>query len=323
MRLTFHSKRCFSTATFRSQLRSLFSTHSEHDDLLRKAFTEQVNLIDGRQGPSTYWAENADWVVDKLSTLPLVGHRLGSKSIPSSIPDLTVLEVASGTGMISRRIAKKFSNAKVNAVDFTQAMLVRNQQLAKEEGLSDRIQSKLGSVYELPYPNESFDIVIGRWFLHHLLDIPSAIEEIYRVVRKGGFFVNIDVAPPEDKTVANRMDEIEKLRDPSHVAFPSRTYLDSILTNLNFTIIQRDQAMDRREVEKWANMARTTQKSKEKILAAFENELTSPGNPKFISGFEPFRDPATSNVCFTFQCVYTAAQKLHHEKELIKEKKKE
>jgi len=272
-------------------------------------------MIDGRQGPSPYWAENADWVVEKLSTLPLVGHRLGSRSMPASLPDLTVLEVASGTGMISRRVAKKFSNAKVNAVDFTQAMLVRNQELAKEEGLSDRIQSKLGSVYALPYPNDSFDIVIGRWFLHHLLDVPSAIEEIYRVVRKGGFFINVDIAPPEDTSAANRMNELEKLRDPSHIAFPARTYLDNILTNSNFTIIQRDQSMDKREVEKWTSMARTTKDAKDKIYKAFENELASPGDPNFISGFEPYRDPTTSNVCFTFQCVYTAAQKLYHEKD--------
>jgi len=287
-----------------------FSTHTDHNDLVQKSFTNQVSMIDGKQGPSPYWAENADWVVHKFSTLPFVGHRLGSKSVAQSIPGLTVLEVACGTGMLSRRIAKKFPLAQVSAIDFTQAMLVKGQELAKEEGIFDRINYKLGNVYELPFPNETFDVCLGRWFLHHLLDPGSAIEEIHRILKKGGFFINVDIVPPEDKTVANRMNELEKLRDPSHVSFLSRTTLDSILQQFQYSIIERTQSMDLREVSQWTNMARTTDEAKKKIIESFEKELSSPGDPNLVSGFEPYRKELSPSISFTFQCVYTAAQKL-------------
>ncbi len=43
----------------------------------------------------------------------------------------------------------------------------------------------MGDVHKMPFPDQSFDVVVGRSILHHL-DLPLAYKEILRVLRPGG-----------------------------------------------------------------------------------------------------------------------------------------
>ena len=55
----------------------------------------------------------------------------------------------------------------------------------------------LGIVEELPYPANYFDVVTGIGVMHHFLDGPAAMHEVWRVLREGGtFIVNPYIATP-------------------------------------------------------------------------------------------------------------------------------
>ena len=47
----------------------------------------------------------------------------------------------------------------------------------------------LGIVEELPYPANYFDVVTGIGVMHHFLDGPAAMLEVWRVLREGGLFI--------------------------------------------------------------------------------------------------------------------------------------
>ncbi|MDD3776139.1 MAG: class I SAM-dependent methyltransferase [Actinomycetota bacterium] len=121
-----------------------------------------------------------------------------------------VLDVACGPGMMSLAIAK---HAKaVTGIDKVPAMIERAQQLQSEQGI-ENIDWAVGDMYNLPYPDNSFDVVITRYSFHHLLYPLKGMVEMKRVCKNGGRVSIIDVAPlPESQKGYN---QVEKLRDPS------------------------------------------------------------------------------------------------------------
>jgi ubiquinone/menaquinone biosynthesis C-methylase UbiE len=90
-----------------------------------------------------------------------------------------VLEVGCGTGLILRRLAQHADTAW--GVDVSPGML----RVAKQRGLS----VVLGSVTDLPFADESFDLVCSFKVLAHIPDIGKALAEIARVTRPGGQMV--------------------------------------------------------------------------------------------------------------------------------------
>ena len=63
---------------------------------------------------------------------------------------------------------------------------------------------------ELPFPSASFDLVASRLAFHHFTDTEAALAEVARVTR--------DAVLLEDLLLVDeRVEEAEKLRDPSHV----------------------------------------------------------------------------------------------------------
>lgn len=90
-----------------------------------------------------------------------------------------VLEAGCGTGLILGRLAQHADSAW--GVDLSPGMV----KLAKQRGL----RVVLGSVTDLPFADESFDLVCSFKVLAHVPDIGRALAEIARVTRPGGQMV--------------------------------------------------------------------------------------------------------------------------------------
>lgn len=123
----------------------------------------------------------------------------------------SVLDVACGPGLVACEFAKVAE--RVVGLDVTPAMLnvARNRQ--QELGLNN-IEWKIGDALQLPFDEESFDIVVTRYSFHHLLDPSLAIKELMRVCKAGGTVLIADVCMPAEKSA--NYDRLELLRDPSH-----------------------------------------------------------------------------------------------------------
>lgn len=90
-----------------------------------------------------------------------------------------VLEVGCGTGLILSRLAQHADSAW--GVDLSPAML----RVAKQRGLS----VVRGSATDIPFADESFDMVCSFKVLAHVPDIGQALREIARVTKPGGQMV--------------------------------------------------------------------------------------------------------------------------------------
>jgi ubiquinone/menaquinone biosynthesis C-methylase UbiE len=98
-----------------------------------------------------------------------------------------VLDVGCGSGVVTRAIARRVGERGLAVgLDPSPALLAVARELARDAGLSDRIEFREGSALRLPFRDASFDAVMCVTVLSHVPDGESALPELVRVLRPGG-----------------------------------------------------------------------------------------------------------------------------------------
>lgn len=104
---------------------------------------------------------------------------------------ITCMDLCCGTGDISLRITELENAREIYSVDFSEKML----NIAKNR-LTDIPKAKqdIGDATNLKnFSNSSFDVVTIGFGLRNVDNIEKAIGEIYRILKPGGLFINLDV----------------------------------------------------------------------------------------------------------------------------------
>lgn len=105
-------------------------------------------------------------------------------------PGSTVADIGTGTGYLAKKLAD--TAGIVNATDISPAMLeVARKDLTQKELKTIRLIE--GDAHDLPFDDNSQDMVFANLLLHHLLEPPLAVKEIYRTLKPGGCLVISDI----------------------------------------------------------------------------------------------------------------------------------
>src|SRR5262245_62890768 len=112
--------------------------------------------------------------------------------LPHLRPDMSLLDVGCGPGSITRGLAERLAPGQVVGLDLSKDALDGARRDAAERGLTN-VQYEEGSVYQLRFADASFDIVYAHQVLQHLRERGSALREMLRVTRPGGFVAVRDV----------------------------------------------------------------------------------------------------------------------------------
>jgi ubiquinone/menaquinone biosynthesis C-methylase UbiE len=99
--------------------------------------------------------------------------------------DIDILDCGCGPGTITIGLAQVVSTGRVTGMDMEDAQIARARELAAERKLTN-IHFRAGNIYELPFPDASFDIVFAHAVFEHLSEPLKALSEIYRVLKVGG-----------------------------------------------------------------------------------------------------------------------------------------
>lgn len=116
-------------------------------------------------------------------------------------PDTKILEVACNMGTTLMQIAQQYG-AHVTGLDLDEAALDHARHNIQAQHLEDQITLVQGSAFALPFPDESFDIVINEAMLTMLVgdQKDKALAEYARVLKPGGILLTQDVCVyPEDE----------------------------------------------------------------------------------------------------------------------------
>ena len=95
----------------------------------------------------------------------------------------TVLELATGTGMIAKNIVN--AAAHIEATDASAEMIAE----AKRDNHSTKLHFSVQDMFRLPYTEESFDVVIVSNALHIVPQPEKALAEIHRVLKDDGVLI--------------------------------------------------------------------------------------------------------------------------------------
>ncbi len=106
-------------------------------------------------------------------------------------PTDRVLDVGCGSGSMSRLIARSFPGAEVVGVDVRQQYLDFATARAAAEGIKN-LTFRHGDVFALPFADASFDVVWAKYLLQWLKEPKSALAELKRVTKPGGYVVSCD-----------------------------------------------------------------------------------------------------------------------------------
>ena len=95
----------------------------------------------------------------------------------------TVLEIATGTGLIAKHIVN--AAAHIEATDASPEMIAE----AKRDNRSAKLHFSVQDMFRLPYANQSFDVVIVSNALHIVPQPEKALQEIKRVLKDDGTLI--------------------------------------------------------------------------------------------------------------------------------------
>lgn len=101
-----------------------------------------------------------------------------------------ILELGCGNGVlwqVNKQAVKE--NWDITLSDFSEGML----QDSKQNISIEKIKYEIIDIQDIPYEDESFDIIIARHMLYHVPDIDKALSEVKRVLKPNGkFYVSIN-----------------------------------------------------------------------------------------------------------------------------------
>ena len=105
--------------------------------------------------------------------------------LPHVKPGLSVLDAGCGPGTITQGLAEIAAPGKVIGCDLEPGMVERASELAEGKGL-DNLSFQVGNILDLPFDDNTFDVVMSCAVTEHLSDPVKAMSELGRVAKKGG-----------------------------------------------------------------------------------------------------------------------------------------
>jgi SAM-dependent methyltransferase len=148
--------------------------------------------------------ENTRALVKVYTTPDVIEQRRATREILALEPGEHVLDVGSGPGFLADEMAREVgAGGRVVGVDPSESMLaLARRQTAAAEFLP-------GGALELPFADDSFDVVVSTQVLEYVEDVATALAEARRVLRPGGRVLVVDT---DWDSIVWRTADLERMR---------------------------------------------------------------------------------------------------------------
>ena len=142
-------------------------------------------------------ADNYDLMNDMMS---LGIHRLWKRyaiNMATLKPGERVLDLAGGTGDLTRLMAPIVGErGHITLADINAAMLNNGRSRLLDKGVSGNVDFAQVDAEQLPFPDNSFDLVTMAFGLRNVTNKQRALDSLYRVIRPGGRLLVLEFSRP-------------------------------------------------------------------------------------------------------------------------------
>jgi ubiquinone/menaquinone biosynthesis C-methylase UbiE len=163
----------------------------------KTALFDQCRKPTGRMGRFTLWRMNwshsrlTDWGLAKISIEP---HG-------------TILDVGCGGGRTVSKLAAIATQGQVCGIDYSDESVAVSQKTNARWIDVGRVEIRQGSVSQLPFPDDVFDLVTAVETHYFWPDLAADTREVFRVLKPGGALILIAEAYKGAKTAAAKLAE--------------------------------------------------------------------------------------------------------------------
>jgi ubiquinone/menaquinone biosynthesis C-methylase UbiE len=179
-------------------------------------------------------------------------------------PADVTLDVACGPGELVLGMASRVSFAR--GIDLTVEMLRQAREFQLERKVSNATFD-CGDAEQLPYPDQSFDLVSCQCSFHHMPKPELALKEMLRVMKSDGRMMIIDPLAPESDSKFELHNAIESARDPSHALTLRLTTFLAMFEDVGVEITRQSLKRRERSFNLWMKRAGLDSKHKRYVEA--------------------------------------------------------
>lgn len=165
----------------------------------RERLEEEFELEDEEQAFKDYayiafiLSVNYSLIADELSKLGNFQKGLG-------------IDIGTGLGDLAIEVARRYPALKVTGIDISQKAIETATNRAKQENINN-VNFQLADVHNLPFEDNSVDLVLSHGTIHHLKDPSKAFQEIYRILKSNGIAYLTDLRRDAPRDIVK---EVEK-----------------------------------------------------------------------------------------------------------------
>ena len=104
-----------------------------------------------------------------------------------------LLDIGTGPGRLLMKLSSMSPGLTMTGLDVSPSMVKKAQKNMQEEGLSDSVPIRVGNASNLPFPDQSFDLIVSTGSIHHWKEPKRSFNEIHRVLTDGGYALMYDL----------------------------------------------------------------------------------------------------------------------------------
>ena len=123
------------------------------------------------------------------------------KKFLKNLPDgdaLNVLDLATGTGDVPIVLTKEQRVKSVTGIDRSKEMIARGNFKIIKKNLSKKVSLEIGDGVDIPFPDNSFDLVTISFGIRNFPDPQKSLRNIYRVLKPNGRVLIMEFALPKN-----------------------------------------------------------------------------------------------------------------------------
>ena len=151
--------------------------------------------------------------------------------------DSLILDIGCGGGANIARLLQRAPKGKVQGVDYSPVSVAKSKKVNAKAINEGRCQVQEANVAELPFEENTFDIITAFETIYFWPDIEHCFNEVKRVMKPGGLFVIVN----EDDGLSGNNEKWEKLIEGMHTYKPEEIRLHLANAGFKGIYIQKNE----------------------------------------------------------------------------------